>query len=37
MLLGLAIRYLTDRMLKNFDRYQEKVPMTLAAVIGGYA
>lgn len=37
ILLGLAIGYLTYRMLKNIDSYQEEVLITLAAVIGGYA
>ena len=37
ILLGLAIGYLTYRMLKNINSYQEEVLITLAAVIGGYA
>lgn len=37
ILLGLAIGYLSYRMLKNIDSYQEEVLITLAAVIGGYA
>jgi CPA1 family monovalent cation:H+ antiporter len=37
ILLGFAIGYLTYRMLKSIDSYQEEVLITLAAVIGGYA
>lgn len=34
---GLMLGYLTYRMLKSLDSYQEEVLITLAAVIGGYA
>jgi len=34
---GLILGYLTYRMLKSLDSYQEEVLLTLAAVIGGYA
>ena len=34
---GLALGYLTYRMLKSIDSYQEEVLLTLAAVLGGYA
>jgi monovalent cation:H+ antiporter, CPA1 family len=37
LLLGLVIGYVTYRMLKSIDSYQEEVLITLAAVIGGYA
>lgn len=37
ILLGLAIGYVTYRMLKSIDSYQEEVLITLASVIGGYA
>ncbi|MFS0758237.1 sodium:proton antiporter [Noviherbaspirillum sp. 1P10PC] len=37
ILLGLVIGYVTYRMLKSIDSYQEEVLVTLAAVIGGYA
>nr|WP_249223088.1 cation:proton antiporter [Noviherbaspirillum sp. L7-7A] len=37
IVLGLVIRYVAYRMLKSIDSYQEKVLVTLAAVIGGYA
>jgi CPA1 family monovalent cation:H+ antiporter len=37
ILLGLVIGYLTYRMLKSINSYQEEVLITLAAVIGGYA
>ena len=37
LLLGLAIGYVTYRMLKSIDSYQEEVLITLAAVIGGYS
>jgi CPA1 family monovalent cation:H+ antiporter len=37
ILLGLAIGYVTYRMLKSIDSYQEEVLITLAAVIGGYS
>lgn len=35
--MGLVLGYLTYRMLKSLDSYQEEVLITLAAVIGGYA
>lgn len=35
--LGLVIGYVTFRMLKSLDSYQEEVLITLAAVMGGYA
>lgn len=34
---GLVLGYLTFRMLKSIDSYQEEVLLTLAAVLGGYA
>lgn len=34
---GLALGYLTYRMLKSIDNYQVEVLITLAAVLGGYA
>ena len=34
---GLALGYLTYRMLKSIDQYQVEVLLTLAAVVGGYA
>jgi CPA1 family monovalent cation:H+ antiporter len=34
---GLALGYVTYRMLKSIDSYQEEVLITLAAVLGGYA
>jgi CPA1 family monovalent cation:H+ antiporter len=37
ILLGFAIGYVTYRMLKSINSYQEEVLITLAAVIGGYA
>jgi len=37
LLLGLAMGYVTYRMLKSIDSYQEEVLITLAAVIGGYS
>lgn len=36
VLLGLVIGYVSFRMLKSIDSYQEEVLITLAAVIGGY-
>jgi len=36
-LLGVLIGYLSYRMLKSIDSYQEEVLITLAAVLGGYA
>ncbi|MFJ2540255.1 cation:proton antiporter [Pseudomonas sp. NPDC087614] len=36
-LLGAAVGYITYRMLKSIDSYQEEVLITLAAVLGGYA
>lgn len=36
-ILGLVIGYVTFRMLKSINSYQEEVLITLAAVIGGYA
>lgn len=35
--LGLAIGYVTYRLLKSLDSYHEEVLITLAAVVGGYA
>ncbi|HEX7649592.1 MAG TPA: sodium:proton antiporter [Noviherbaspirillum sp.] len=37
IVLGLAIGYVTFRLLKSLDSYQEEVLITLAAVTGGYA
>jgi CPA1 family monovalent cation:H+ antiporter len=37
LLFGLALGYLTFRLLKSVDNYQVEVLLTLAAVIGGYA
>lgn len=37
ILLGFAIGYVTYRMLKSINSYQEEVLITLAAVVGGYA
>ncbi|MEO6192393.1 MAG: sodium:proton antiporter [Thermoanaerobaculia bacterium] len=37
ILFGLALGYLTYRMLKSIDNYQVEVMITLAAVLGGYA
>jgi CPA1 family monovalent cation:H+ antiporter len=37
ILFGLAIGYLSYRMLKSVDHYQVEVLITLAAVAGGYA
>ena len=37
LLFGLALGYLTFRLLKSVDNYQLEVLLTLAAVIGGYA
>jgi len=34
---GLVLGYVTYRMLKSIDSYQEEVLITLAAVLGGYA
>ena len=34
---GLALGFVTYRMLKSIDSYQEEVLITLAAVLGGYA
>ncbi len=34
---GLALGYVTFRLLKSIDSYQEEVLITLAAVVGGYA
>ncbi len=34
---GLALGYVTYRMLKSIDNYQVEVLITLAAVLGGYA
>lgn len=36
-LLGGVVGYVTYRMLKSIDSYQEEVLITLAAVLGGYA
>lgn len=36
-LLGAVVGYVTYRMLKSIDSYQEEVLITLAAVLGGYA
>jgi CPA1 family monovalent cation:H+ antiporter len=37
LLFGLALGYLTFRLLKSVDSYQVEVLLTLAAVTGGYA
>ncbi|MDH4189887.1 MAG: sodium:proton antiporter [Betaproteobacteria bacterium] len=37
LLFGLALGYLTFRLLKSVDNYQVEVLLTLAAVTGGYA
>jgi len=37
ILFGLLLGYVTYRMLKSIDSYQEEVLITLAAVLGGYA
>lgn len=37
MVFGLVLGYITYRMLKSINSYQEEVLITLAAVIGGYA
>lgn len=37
LLFGLALGYLSFRLLKSVDNYQLEVLLTLAAVIGGYA
>ncbi|ARU88829.1 sodium:proton antiporter [Pseudomonas sp. M30-35] len=37
ILLGAAVGYITYRMLKSIDSYQEEVLITLAAVLGAYA
>lgn len=34
---GLVLGYVTYRLLKSIDSYQEEVLLTLAAVLGGYA
>ncbi|THC41859.1 sodium:proton antiporter [Massilia sp. Mn16-1_5] len=34
---GLALGYVTYRMLKSIDSYQEEVLLTVAAVLGGYS
>ena len=34
---GLALGYITYRMLKSIDNYQVEILITLAAVLGGYA
>lgn len=34
---GLALGYVTYRMLKSIDSYQEEILLTLAAVLGGYS
>lgn len=36
-IIGALIGYVTYRMLKSIDSYQEEVLITLAAVLGGYA
>lgn len=37
VLLGAVVGYITFRMLKSIDSYQEEVLITLAAVLGAYA
>ena len=37
LLFGLALGYMTFRLLKSVDSYQVEVLLTLAAVTGGYA
>ncbi|MBT0959769.1 cation:proton antiporter [Denitromonas iodatirespirans] len=37
ILFGLLLGFITYRMLKSIDSYQEEVLITLAAVLGGYA
>ena len=37
LLFGLALGYLTFRLLRSVDNYQVEVLLTLAAVVGGYA
>lgn len=37
ILFGLLLGYVTFRMLKSIDSYQEEILITIAAVIGGYA
>ena len=37
LLFGLALGYVTFRLLKSIDNYQLEVLLTLAAVMGGYA
>lgn len=37
VLFGLALGYVTFRMLRSIDQYQVEVLLTLAAVMGGYA
>lgn len=34
---GLALGYVTYRLLKSVDHYQVEVMLTLGAVVGGYA
>ena len=36
-LVGAVLGYITYRMLKSIDSYQEEVLITLAAVLAGYA
>lgn len=37
LLLGAVLGYVTYRLLRSIDSYQEEVLLTLAAVLGGYA
>ena len=37
LLLGLALGFVTFRLLRSIDQYQVEVMLTLAAVMGGYA
>lgn len=37
LVFGAALGYVTYRLLKSIDSYQEEVLLTLAAVLGGYA
>ncbi len=37
LLFGLALGYITFRLLRSIDQYQVEVLITLAAVVGGYA
>ncbi|MGI9024478.1 MAG: cation:proton antiporter, partial [Burkholderiaceae bacterium] len=37
LLFGLALGYITFRLLRSIDQYQVEVMITLAAVVGGYA